>query len=387
MSLSRQPQISVMPAPSSPPINLPWGRAALPRRPSNLPRGRAVLLRRPSIETAQPRHSKVKAAQQRRPTKVKQGGQIRMDQKALLELLALLMVLLVGADKTPSASEPSARGFTNYVEKIPGTTAAFELVAIPGGTLLLGSSPEDANRELQKTSARQVTLKPFWMARCEVSWAEYVPYVFLEPSEVVRDEDKIEGVVDRDGISHPSKPYGSIYRGYGEKGYPAIGMSLRAATHYCLWLSKKTGRHYRLPMEAEWEYACRAGAVTEYFWGQDSARAQDYAWFKDNSGDPPVPHPIGKLKPNPFGLYDIVGNVAEWCAPAGSAAPHVARGGSFEHEAAQLRCAARLIETPEWSAEEPESPRAIWWLRGTDFVGFRVVRSADDTHSLAPPPQ
>lgn len=302
-----------------------------------------------------------------------------------LGLRVLLALLPLDHDKTASAGEPLGRGFTNYIEKIPGTAAAFELVAIPGGSIVIGSPLDESDRGPQALPAKKVTLKSFWMARCEAAWAEYVPYVFFEPAEVLRDEDKIEGVVDRDGISHPSKPYGSIYRGYGEKGYPAIGMSLGAATQYCRWLSKKTSRHYRLPTEEEWEYACRAGATTVYFWGQDSVPAKDYGWFKDNSGDPPVPHPIGKLKSNPFGLCDIVGNVAEWCAPTSPEAPHVARGGSFENEAAQLRCAARLIETPEWSELEPESPRGIWWLRGTDFVGFRVVRSADDESSSAPP--
>jgi formylglycine-generating enzyme required for sulfatase activity/cytochrome c5 len=240
----------------------------------------------------------------------------------------------------------------------------------------VGSPADEAGRDKSDLPQKKIKVKPFWMERFEVSWAEYLPYVFIDQSQVLRQVDKLEGIVDKDGISHPTKPYGSVYRERGEKGYPAIGMGLPGALGYCQWISKKTGKKYRLPTEDEWEYACRAGSAKAFFWGDDPAQAKEYGWFKDNSKD--TTHPLGKLKPNPFGLYDIVGNVTEWCAPPNTNAPHVARGGAFTEGVARLRSSARMIETPEWNEYDPQFPQSIWWLSAADFIGFRVVRSLEE---------
>jgi formylglycine-generating enzyme required for sulfatase activity len=288
-----------------------------------------------------------------------------------------LCALLSTAHAADAFTKPA--GLTNYTQTIPGSTVTFDLVAIPGGTLTLGSPTDEAGRSTNDLAPHKVTIQPFWMGRCEVTWAEFLPFVFMDRKDVVRDTDKLEGIVDKDGVSHPTKPYGSVYRERGQKGYPALGMGYPNAMEYCRWLSKKTGLRYRLPTEDEWEFACRAGATTAYFWGKDPAAAKDYGWFKDNSADKQLQmettHPVGTLKPNAWGLHDIVGNMTEWCISPDKNAPHVARGGAFTEPVTSLRCASRIIENPDWNELDPQSPQSIWWLASADFIGFRVVRT------------
>jgi formylglycine-generating enzyme required for sulfatase activity/cytochrome c2 len=298
-----------------------------------------------------------------------------------LAFRAALAILVGGASAAMFSAEaqPADPKFTNYVQQVPGQTVTFDMVAIPGGEITIGSPESEAGRDKTDLPQKKVTVKPFWMGRCEVSWQEFLPYVFLDQKEVLRQVDKIEGIVDKDGVSHPTKPYGSVYRERGEKGFPAIGMGYPSAREYCKWLSKKTGLQYRLATEEEWEYACRAGATSAYFWGDDPAQAKDYAWFKDDSKD--STHPVGKLKPNKFGIYDIAGNVAEWTAKPNTNAPGVARGGAWSEPVTRLRSAARMIETPDWNELDPQFPQSVWWLSAADFIGFRVVRSLEDDAS------
>jgi formylglycine-generating enzyme required for sulfatase activity len=174
---------------------------------------------------------------------------------------------------------------------------------------------------------------------------------------------------------------------------PAICMTQFAAKVYCRWLSAKTGRYYRLPTEAEWEYACRAGTKTAYSFGNDSSKLGDYAWTTDNSDD--HYHRVGTKKPNPWGLYDMHGNVAEWCldqykvdfyaSTAGKVANNplcpptkeygrIVRGGSWDDEADKCRSATRRASDKDWKKQDPQIPQSIWYLTDATNVGFRVVR-------------
>jgi formylglycine-generating enzyme required for sulfatase activity len=180
--------------------------------------------------------------------------------------------------------------------------------------------------------------------------------------------------------------------GMGKKGYPAICITQLAARTFCEWLSAKTGRYYRLPTEAEWEYACRAGTTTAYSFGSDKEKLGDYAWFYDNASE--KYHPVGKKLPNPWGLHDMHGNVAEWVldehttdfygasktvADNPLAWPkkewgRVVRGGSWMDDPEQLRSAARAKSVEEWKQQDPQIPKSIWYLTDALHVGFRIVR-------------
>jgi formylglycine-generating enzyme required for sulfatase activity len=112
-------------------------------------------------------------------------------------------------------------------------------------------------------------------------------------------------------LTQPTKPYTDMTFGMGKRGYPAISMTHYAARMYCKWLSAKTGRYYRLPTEAEWEYACRAGTTTGVYFGDGGAWGTSYAWTAENSRY--QSHPVGLLLPNRYGIYDMHGNAREWC--------------------------------------------------------------------------
>ncbi|MCA9162939.1 MAG: formylglycine-generating enzyme family protein, partial [Planctomycetales bacterium] len=194
-------------------------------------------------------------------------------------------------------------------------------------------------------------------------------------------------------ISQPTKPYTDMSFGMGKRGYPAICMTQHAARTFCKWLSAKTGRYYRLPTEAEWEYACRAGTRTRYSFGDDAEQLGDYAWYYENSND--RYQKVGRKKPNPWGLHDMHGNVAEWVldqhvedfykegdgkvshAPLAvpkTLYPRVVRGGGWDHDPEDCRSAARIASSEEWKEQDPQLPQSIWYHTDALNVGFRIVR-------------
>lgn len=242
----------------------------------------------------------------------------------------------------------------NFTERIPGTTVQFEMIYIPPGKIEL-PDPEDPSK------TRVVEIKGFWIGKTEVTWDEYGTYAF---NRDIAEQEKERGA---DAIAKPSKPYGAIDRGFGYEGNPAIGMTFPAAQRYCEWLSRMTGKKYRLPTEAEWEYACRAGVLKREPLPPDQLGKM--AWYAGNSQD--KPHKVAQKQPNAWGLYDTLGNVKEWCVSLEG--KPVACGGSYKDPAEEVHPGARSVQTPEWNMTDPQYPKSRWWLSDAPFVGFRVV--------------
>ena len=213
----------------------------------------------------------------------------------------------------------------------------------------------------------------------------------MDGNQISNAEDS-EVNIDVDGVSGATTPYVEMSFGMGIDNYPAICMTQLAAVKFCEWLSAMTGRFYRLPTEAEWEYACRAGTETAFSFGDDSSQLEEYAWYAENSND--KYQEVGSKKPNPWGLYDMHGNVAEWTLdhyiptvygqrisgvsnplPEGQKVyPKTVRGGSWMDSPNRLRSAARRPSTKKWKKRDPQIPKSKWWHTDAPFVGFRVVR-------------
>jgi len=261
-----------------------------------------------------------------------------------------------------------------YKVTIPNTTISYPMVPIPAGEFTMGS----ASGPKEEQPAHKVKVDAFWMQAHEVTWDEYRLFMFASQGGEAAQKDQVV-----DGVSRPTKPYVEMSFGMGIDGFPAISMTQHAANKYAEWLSARTGEFYRLPTEAEWEYACRAGAP-------ELSRLDDYAWYKANSKD--KYQPVATRKPNAWGLYDMLGNVMEWTldqyAPYEAGAkvnpwvratrsyPHAVRGGSWKDPAEMVRCAARVPSDVSWKQQDPQLPQSIWYHTDAQWLGFRLVRPA-----------
>ncbi len=309
------------------------------------------------------------------------------------------------AQQAPAASLPA--GMKGYVETIAGSDLKFEMVPIPGGSFVMGSPPNEAKRSEDEGPQVKVEIAPFWMGKHEVTWNEYDEFAFAmdlkrKKREGVDPAKQPETEKASDAVTRPTPPYADETFGMGRPGQPVICITHHSAMEYCRWLSAKTGKAYRLPTEAEWEYACRAGTKTTYSFGDDPADLGEYAWYVENSEKP---QKVGKKKPNPWGLHDMHGNVSEWCLdhyvadiystlaktqpargpvvlPTEKEYPYVAKGGSWDDDADRLRSAARLASNLEWSVQDPQRPQSIWWHTDATFVGFRLARALDEQENL-----
>jgi formylglycine-generating enzyme required for sulfatase activity len=315
-----------------------------------------------------------------------------------------------------------------YTETIPGTEVSFEMMPIPGGEFLLGSPPDEAGRADDEGPQVRLKVDPFWIGKCEVTWAEYHAFMAMydafkklqriaanasqaggngttsdESLLLVKShawDGNLEAEWDVDAVTSATPLYDSSFTyGAGDQpNQPAVTMTQFAAKQYTKWLSRITGRDYRLPSEAEWEYAARAGTTTAFSFGDDVDQLGDFAWFDENADF--QTHPVAEKQPNPWGLYDMHGNVAEWAldeyqadayaklgtGPSDVAAavrwptklyPRVIRGGSWLDAAPALRSAARLkSEEQEWKLSDPNIPLSPWWFteEAATGVGMRILR-------------
>ena len=294
-----------------------------------------------------------------------------------------------------SAEAGSEAQMKPYAEIIDHTDVTIEMVPIRGGSFRMGSPESEAGRNVDEGPAHEVVVSPFWMSRCEITWDAWE--IWGEEIDIQRRSILMLPGTPRDrfadAITRPTAPFTDMSFGMGKGTRPAICMTQHAARTWCRWLSARTGRYYRLPTEAEWEFACRAGTGTAFHFGDDPSLIDEYAWHAGNSDL--AYHKVGQKEPNAWGLYDMHGNVAEWVldqyipglygrrsgqpvknplAIPFQLYPRVVRGGGWNAEVAMLRSAARRGSDEDWKQQDPQIPRSIWYHTDALAVGFRVVR-------------
>jgi len=285
--------------------------------------------------------------------------------------LITIMLLAVGCkEKAGSTQDVTARKSKNTPEQIT-TKSGVEMLLIPAGRFRMG----DDNGDEDQRPAHPVTISAFYMDKFEVSQKDYEKMMGKNPAKFQGPDNPVDRVSWLAAIQYCNM------------------RSLREGLKPCYDLKSETSDFsadgYRLPTEAEWEYACRSGSREKYHFGNSASPLPGYGWFKDNAGN--TTHPVGKKSPNPWGLYDMYGNVAEWCNdyygedyyhtgpavdPTGPAADptgpaegdeRVLRGGSWSSTAESASSAARYGETPGLADV----------CFGYEAYGFRCVKKAE----------
>lgn len=284
----------------------------------------------------------------------------------------ILLLILFFLPNSSLHSQPKG-----YDQKIAGSSITFKMLVIPAGKFKIGSKSILA--DVDESPVAEIALSSFWMGEHEVTFEEWDIYF----KDMSLPQSK-----NIDGVTRATPQYIDLTWGMGrEDKHPANSMSQQAAMMYCKWLYIKTGNFFRLPTEAEWEYACKADNLET---NMDIAAMKESGYFKDNSEA--KFHHVKEKKPNAWGLYDMLGNLSEWTVdqydPAyyqkisgkdpittpSSKYPRTVRGGSYLDNANQLRCSNRIPSDAKWNQRDPQIPKSRWWLTDGMFVGFRVVR-------------
>lgn len=267
-------------------------------------------------------------------------------------------------------------------------------VAIPGGKLELSLSYIPAGQLSIKSAdgkSLPIQLDAFWIGSREVTYDEFLLFQYRRNDN--NSSNWKDGKYSADAVTRPTPQYMDYTWGMGTLGgVPTVAMTQQGAMRYCQWLYQKTGQFFRLPTEAEWEYACRAGSATALPEGVTEDNLGDYAWYFDNANE--KYHPTAQKKANAWGLFDMLGNVAEWTADAyvddyfaeSSKKPnnpwykpsakysHTIRGGSFDDNPEDCSCSKRVKSLPSLQKRDPQIPRSRWWNTDSSWLGFRVVK-------------
>jgi formylglycine-generating enzyme required for sulfatase activity len=253
------------------------------------------------------------------------------------------------ASNTPS-SLPAESGSTHHKtgDTMTEPILGMEFIYIGPGTFVMGSPEDETNRYPDERQHTVEIKHGFWMSKYEVTFAQY------------------------DVFSKAARHAIAYDQGWGRGNLPVINVKWFDAAEFARWLSQKSGHHYRLPTEAEWEYAARAGTTTAFSFGNNEKDFGDYAWNGTNAGK--RTHPVGTKKPNPWGLHDMHGNVWEWTASIynedydgselrgsdiKSNEKRVVRGGAWYFFPKGMRSADRRVYSPR---------------RRLPYIGFRIVR-------------
>ena len=344
------------------------------------PEGFEFTARPPAPARRKPTPSPTKSATSTAPAKAAPAEVVPKEDDMVLVEAARARILKKSAEQAGADMKP-------YAALIPATDASLHFVPIPGGEFTMGTPKKESGRGTDEGPAHRVKVEPFWMSKFETTWDAYRLFMFATEANEAENPDPVVAVTSR-----PTAPYVEMSFGMGLIGYPAISMTQHAANKFAQWLSLKTGHFYRLPTEAEWESACRAGSSAAYSFGDDPSQLEEYAWFGANSED--KYQQVGKKKPNAWGLHDMHGNVMEWTldgygtsfyGEGGALAlnpwnratepyPHVARGGSWIDSPADLRCGARMASDESWKIQDPQLPKSIWYHTDAQWLGFRLVR-------------
>ncbi len=277
---------------------------------------------------------------------------------AIVSTLSCILVLLQGCErKTPEEGSTTS---TNVPAQTAAGSAPETMVLIPGGTFTMGDKDEP------DATPHEVTVSLFYMDKHLVTQEQYQKLMGDNPSRWKAEANPVESVRWSDAVKFCNA------RSRLEGLEPCYNLET--------WECNFDASGYRLPTEAEWECACRAGAKTAYFFGDSAAQLADYAWFETNSGG--RPQPVGQKKPNPWGLYDICGNLWQWCndfygveyyAQSPEKDPRgpkegdtkVVRGGAWKFSGDNCRCGYRYNENPGY----------VDVCFGYDIYGFRCVRN------------
>lgn len=314
----------------------------------------------------------------------------------VLPYAILGILILVTSCKTTKVIEETESGKSiekkvmsaeGYSEKIPETEITMEMIKIPAGNFVMGSPASEAERKTDEGPQREVNVDAFWMGKYEITWDVFE--LFFKQNKILFQNLEAAKLQGLDAITRPSPPYEDPSYGMGKDGFPAVSMSTYSALVFCKWLSNLTGKFYRLPTEAEWEYAARAGTVTAYSFGDHLDELDKYAVHYKNSGNKYAQ--VGSKLPNSWGLYDMHGNVSEWTldeykedayarldtknpwAVPTVIHPRVYRGGSWDDDAHKLRSASRTASSLKQQKRDPQIPKSFWWFTDSNFVGFRIV--------------